>query len=291
MTRYILMVFVGACSFGILSTFVKLAYTEGYTAAEISVSQAFTGMVVLWLLSQLFTRNTSAPTEQLKERTVRQLLFTGAALGLTTFVYYLSVQYIPASVAIVLLMQFTWMGMLLEWLVFGKKPARMQALITLVILTGTVLSAGLLNAQASVLPLKGIVYALASALLYAVYILANSRTGNQLHPLKKSRVIMAGSTLGIFVANAHQLIGSPHFDMGLLKWVLSLSLFGTILPPLLFARGIPKIGAGISGIIMTAELPVAVICSHIVLHEPVDVWQWTGVVIMLIAIALQKVIV
>ncbi len=69
----------------------------------------------------------------------------------------------------------------------------------------------------------------------------------------------------------------------------SLSLFGTIIPPVLFAKGIPKIGAGISAIVMTAELPVAVICSHIVLQEPVGWLLWIGLMIMLLAIVLLHV--
>jgi drug/metabolite transporter (DMT)-like permease len=52
----------------------------------------------------------------------------------------------------------------------------------------------------------------------------------------------------------------------------------------LFAQGIPRIGAGISAIIMTAELPVAVICASIVLGEKIELLQWTGIVIMLLAI-------
>jgi drug/metabolite transporter (DMT)-like permease len=76
------MVFAGACSFGILSTFVKLAYREGYTAAEISFTQALAGMVVLWILYLLRQRR--------REKTTPGqwgwLLLTGASIGLTSFV-------------------------------------------------------------------------------------------------------------------------------------------------------------------------------------------------------------
>ena len=43
-------VFLGACSFGVLSTIVKNAYEEGYTLGQITGSQAFLGMVILWVL-------------------------------------------------------------------------------------------------------------------------------------------------------------------------------------------------------------------------------------------------
>ncbi|WP_315823699.1 EamA family transporter [Paraflavitalea speifideaquila] len=119
MTKYIWMVFAGACSFGILSTFVKLAYREGYTPAEIAGTQAFTGMFVLWLWAWFNRKQQKEPgTCQPLRNAWWPVLGTGAAIGLTTFVYYVSVKYIPASIAIILLMQFTWMGVLLDYIFF-----------------------------------------------------------------------------------------------------------------------------------------------------------------------------
>ncbi|MBS0032144.1 EamA family transporter [Chitinophaga sp. 22321] len=282
MTRYILMVFAGACSFGILSTFVKLAYREGYNAAEISVTQAFTGMLVLWILLWIYRQNKRSMTR----KQWGWLLLTGASIGLTSFVYYVSVAYIPASVAIVILMQFTWIGLLLDWFFFRKRPSLLQLITTALILTGTWLGSGLATGGGQQLSLQGLLYAGASAFLYAIYVIANSRVGKQLHPLQKSAVIMMGSTIGIFLVNAQQLLVSTHFNTGLIRWALFLALFGTIIPPLLFAKGIPKVGAGVSGVMMTAELPVAIICSHIILKEPVNGWQWVGVVLMLLSMLL-----
>lgn len=282
MTRYIFMVFAGACSFGILSTFVKLAYREGYSAAGISFSQAFAGFLVLFVLQLVFGREKGF-------KGALPVFLTGAAIGLTTFFYYVSVVYIPASLAIVLLMQCTWMGILLDWVLFKKRPAGVQGFVTLLILAGTVLASGAFTNALTDISLKGVLYALASAFCYAGFIVANSRTGQQMETLKKSTFIMMGSVLSIFIVNAHQLTVVEHFDWGILKWALFLSLFGTIIPPVLFAKGIPKIGAGISAVVMTAELPVAVICSHIVLQEPVGWVQWIGVMIMLLAIVLLHV--
>lgn len=276
------MVFAGACSFGILSTFVKLAYREGYTPAEISATQAFTGMIVLWILWRLYRKSKTSMTA----REWSGLLLTGASIGFTSFVYYVSVAYIPASVAIVILMQFTWIGLLLEWLLFRKRPSRLQLITTALILIGTWLGSGLATGGSLSLSVKGLLYAGASAFLYAVYIIANSRVGKQLEPLQKSAVIMTGSSIGVLLVNATPLLASTHFDAGLLKWALFLALFGTIIPPLLFAKGIPKIGAGISAVIMTAELPVAIVCSHLILHEPVNGWQWAGVALMLLSMVL-----
>ncbi len=281
------MVFAGACCYGVLSTIVKLAYREGYHAAEISFTQALLGMAVLWLLVLL--------REKIRLRINWPLLWTGAAIGLTSFVYYLSVRYIPASLAIVLLMQFVWMGILLDWLLFKQRPGWLQTVSTLLILAGSVLAGGILKEtpaaanQVFAAPLAGILLALGSAFLYAVYIVANSRYGNGLHPLRKSAVIMTGSTLGIGLVNLQSLATQPFTDNGLWKWTALLALFGTIIPPVLFAKGIPRIGAGVSAIVMTAELPVAVVAAGILLGEQLDLLQWCGVALILLAIVWLKI--
>lgn len=290
MTKYLLMVFAGACSFGILSTFVKLANREGYNAAEISASQAFIGMLVLWLWVFIRTKKQQAPlTLGIIKTSWCQVLLTGAAIGLTTFLYYVSVRYIPASIAIILLMQFTWMGILLDRLLFNKKADAIQMITIAIILTGTVMASGMNHIQIDASFIKGALYALASAFFYALYVVANSRYGNALPAPQKSALIMTGSTLGILIVNVQQLSVSHHFDAGLIKWAVFLAVFGTIIPPVLFAKGIPKIGAGISAIIMTAELPVAICCAHLILGEKISAVQWAGIIIMLFAIVWMNV--
>jgi drug/metabolite transporter (DMT)-like permease len=285
MIKHIIMVFAGACSFGMLSTMVKLAYHEGYSAADISFFQAFTGMLVLWIWVWI-TRRLPKNTIRAKQTKIARwpVLLTGAAIGLTTWLYYCSVQYIPASVAIILLMQFTWMGVLIEWWLFRKKAAAIQIITILVILIGTIMASGADHIHMDATFLYGTLYALASALLYALYVVANSRYGNQLPYIEKSATIMTGSAMGILLINGYHFTHNFYFNPGLLKWTAFLALFGTIIPPLLFAKGIPRIGAGISAIIMTAELPVAILCAHLVLHETINGIQWAGIAIMLLAI-------
>jgi drug/metabolite transporter (DMT)-like permease len=249
------------------------------------VTQAFTGMLVLWLCVWLKRKQQKTQTAiQISSSDSWPLLITGAAIGLTTFVYYVSVKYIPASVAIILLMQFTWMGVLLERIIFKKKADAIQLITIAVILAGTIMASGMTHIHLDEPFIKGILYALASAFLYAIYVVANSRIGITVPALEKSAIIMTGSTIGIALVNIHQLAVGHHFDVGLIKWALFLALFGTIIPPVLFAKGIPRIGAGISAIIMTAELPVAILSASIVLGEKIEPLQWTGIVIMLLAI-------
>ena len=47
MLKGILLVLFGACSFGVLSTFVKLAYGEGYSLGDVTGTQAMFDAIML----------------------------------------------------------------------------------------------------------------------------------------------------------------------------------------------------------------------------------------------------
>ena len=285
MTRYIIMVFTGACCFGILSTFVKVAYREGYSTGDISGSQACFGMMVLWSL-HLLQQKTKAAAIQQPQTASWKVMLAGTSIGLCTHLYYLSVQWIPASVAIIFLMQFTWIGLLLEWLIYGKRPSLLQGTAACLIMAGTIMASGLSARHNIALPLKGVLLAMASATVYGVYVVASGRIGNDLPALKKSALIMTGSTAAIFLVATPGFLFMPQILGGLAKWTIFLGLFGTIIPPLLFSAGIPKTGVILSALLMTVELPVAVITARLVLHEHISLLQWNGVLLMLFAMAL-----
>lgn len=285
MSKYILMVFTGACSYGILSTLVKLSYKEGFNAAQVSFVQAVLGALVLWSLVITQKKRSSGNKQQpaISLKTWLLLLCTGAAIGLTTFLYYLSVKYIPASIAIILLMQFTWMTVLLDWLLLKNTPGIRLFIATTCVLMGTFMATGGIELVKN-LSFKGICLAFASALFYAIYIVANSKAGKEITPVTKSAIMTTGAAAGIFIVNCHNLkAGIPH-SISFFKWTCLLALFGTIIPPLLFAAGIPKIGASVSSVLMVAEMPVALVCAAILLQEPIHGIQWSGIFVMLCAI-------
>ncbi|OQP54395.1 EamA family transporter [Niastella populi] len=285
MSKYILMVFTGACSYGILSTLAKLSYKEGFNAAQVSFVQALMGALVLWAMVIIHEKRSCGHEQPspLSGKSILLLLLTGATIGLTTFLYYLSVQYIPASVAIIALMQFTWMTVLLDWYLLKNAPGAMLLIAIVCILGATVMASGGPGSIKS-LSLTGISVALASALFYAFYIVANSKAGKEIPTIKRSAIMVTGAAIAIFLVNCCQLSHGIPLSFSFFKWTGLLALFGTIIPPLLFAKGIPNVGASISSVLMVAEMPVAIICASLLLNEPIHGIQWVGMAIMLGAI-------
>lgn len=281
--KYSLMVLLGGIMYGTMSSFVKLSYASGYHAAEIAFSMSFISAVLLG--TTLLFSGGKINRVRLSGKSILSLLLVGSGIGLTNFLYYQSVSYISASLAIVMLMQFTWFSLLLEWVLFRQRPGRLELVTVFFILAGTVMAGNLLQAGALSFSWRGMAFALASSFTYAVYIVANSRVGTAVRWQSKSTLIMTGSALIIFMVNARTIVAAPHFDGSFFLWAVGLALVGTTIPTALFAVGIPRTGAGTSAILMTVEFPVAVLCAYIVLHEAISPVQIAGIIVMLTSIS------
>lgn len=289
MVKSSLIVLLGACSFGILSSFVKLAYERGYTLGEITGVQVFFGMVSLWAI-YLVGKTTGIVKErtEAKKTPVWKLLVSGFSTGMVSIVYYKSVELVPASIAIILLMQFVWIGALIEFLIFKIKPSKVQLYSMFVVLGGTLLAAGLFNDQREPLSLAGILFGLLAALFYSVFLIVNSRVGNDYPPVQKSAFMLTGACILVFTIFPPAFLFNGVLTDNLWLWGLLLAGFGTVLPPLCFSIGIPKIGVAVSSIISSAELPVAVAMSYFLLAEKVSGLQWIGIAIILLAIVVSN---
>ncbi|MGO4878839.1 DMT family transporter [Pedobacter psychrotolerans] len=289
MLKGIFLVFLGACSFGILSTFVKLAYHEGYTLGDVTGAQAFFGAVILWVLFFIQSKTSTYRAKEIKIITPWwKMIMAGTCTGLVSIFYYQCVKLVPNSVAIILLMQFIWMSILLEFLIFKKKPSGLQLGAVLLVLGGTVLASGMLETSISALNLKGIGFGLLAALCYAGFLMLSGRIGNEYPTLKKSALMITGACILIFIIFPPAFLFNGALAGSLLKWGLIISVFGTVIPPLFYAEGVPKIGTALSSILSAAELPVAVMMAGFVLQEQVSFLRWVGVAIILSAMILPN---
>ncbi len=284
MLKGIILVFLGACSFGILSTFVKLAYHDGYTLGDVTGAQAFFGAAILWIVFYFQTRTKGFKARPAVAKTAWwKMVLAGTCTGLVSVFYYQCVKLIPNSIAIILLMQFIWIGILLEFLIFKKKPSSLQLMAILLVLAGTVLASGMVETSLGTLDIRGLGFGFLAAICYALFLLLNGRLGNEYPPLQKSALMITGACTLIFIIFPPVFLVNGALSGSLLKWGLIIAVFGTVIPPLFFAKGIPKAGLALSSIVSAAELPVAVLMSAMVLHESVSALRWLGVAVILSA--------
>lgn len=283
-------VVLGAASFGILSTFVKKAYEQGFTLGEVTGIQSLFGLLILWLLIGILLLTNKNYFARYSATSPRwQIIISGLSTGAVSILYYKSVQLVPASLAIILLMQYIWIGQLIEFIFFGTRISRRQTIGTAAILLSTVLATGLLEDDFQAVDIAGIGYGLLAATAYALFIIVSGRVGNDHPPLQKSALLIVGAFLLIFIVLQPFSLFTPPVFSALWRYGLLLAVFGTVLPPLLFSYGIPKTGVSLGNILSYIELPVAVCMSYIVLKEQVSVAQFIGVAGILVIVILLNI--
>ncbi|MNK72381.1 EamA-like transporter family protein [compost metagenome] len=284
----VFLVALGATTYGMLATFVKMAYSEGYTTAEVTTSQFIYGILGI-LLINLFQRikNKNKPAVKASRKNIFNLMLAGTSLGMTSLFYYLAVKYIPVSIGIVLLMQTVWMGVLLEMVLEKKLPSKQKVIAVFIVLFGTVLATNIINNDIE-LDWRGLVWGMLAAASFTTTMFTANSVATEISSAQRSLYMLLGGAIIVFsFAFATQVTA---FNLEIfLKWGIVLSLFGTIIPPLLMTAGFPLTGIGLGSIVSALELPVSVMMAYVLLSEKVIFSQWVGIVLIILAIIIMNV--
>ncbi|MCR3758619.1 EamA family transporter [Clostridium felsineum] len=282
--HYALLVFLGGCCYGILSTFVKLAYSVGFSPSEVTGSQYFLGTILIWS-AVLFTKK-----KKLNLKQILKIMMCGIPFGLTGIFYYHSLKTLNASLAIIFLFQFVWIGALFDWIFNKKKPGKQKLVSIIILLIGSFLAANIFVQKNYTFSLEGTIFGILAALSYTTFIFFSSSVEKDTPPVLKSALLSTSALVVIFLLFPPSFLFHFHILRGLIPYGLILGIFGVVFPPILFSIGMPKVEPSLGTILPASELPVATIMSSIVLSEYVNPSQWFGVILILIGIIVGNVV-
>ncbi|MFJ5621652.1 EamA family transporter [Peribacillus loiseleuriae] len=278
---YPLLVVIAASSYGVVSTIIKLAMRSGFSVSEAVTSQFFFGFCIAVCIFIVTSRT------KLSFNGIKILIFAGVFTGLTNILYGRSLNYLPASLAVVLLFQFTWIGMLISCITKRQFPSRIEMISLLILVIGTIPAAGLIDVDVSHIPFQGWLWGLAAALCYSLFLFVNGKATANMNTSNRLVLVSFFALMMSVVFQSPEVIwNGTLFSGGLWMYGLALGLFGMIIPVYLFTIAIPKVGLGMSSILGAIELPIAVMVSVILLSEHVTTLQIVGIVTILLGMSL-----
>jgi drug/metabolite transporter (DMT)-like permease len=295
MLKGVFLVGLGATSYGMLATFVKLAYADTssqglhYTPAEVITAQFSIGIFIILGINAFQKFKIEGGVKKASSLDIKKLMLLGTSTGLTSIFYYLAVKYIPVSIGIVLLMQTVWMGVVLEMFLEKKLPSRIKIVAVSIVLLGTALATNLFNDTIE-LDWKGIVLGLLAAASFTTTMYAANKIATSISSAQRSLYMLLGG--GIIVLLFALLTQHTPFNYDIFyKWGILIALFGTVIPPILLNAGFPLTGIGLGSIVSALELPVSVLMAFIILNETVNFWQWIGILLIIIAVIIMNIMV
>ncbi|WP_189597460.1 DMT family transporter [Paenibacillus elgii] len=282
--RSVALVLTGAVCYGILAAFIKIGYSHGLDPRTISGAQFVVGTILLWGVAIWKRRQIRKPSLA----AMFKLMALGTLMGVTGSLYTACMQIVPVSVAVVLLFQFVWIGVLYEWLFQRVIPDRRSLLSVSVSMIGAICAAGVLDGQLAQLSPLGIVLGIGSAFSHAGTLYASGKVATEVNPWLRGPLMATGALLLVL------LLFPPVFVVTEVTWngfwplALAIGLLGMFVPTLCFMFGAPRISTGLATLLGSVQLPVSVLLAWLAFAEPISVLQSIGVGFILAGIAVAQ---
>ena len=285
--RGVALCLASAVGFGALAIFAKEAYAGGANIPTLLAVRFMLAAAVLWaLLARRTPRRLVASTPS--GRRIDTSMVPGLALGVLYAVeataWFVALSRIDAALAELLL--YAYPALVVAGAALAGRErltrGRVQALALSTIGIALVLAAGELSTVDAV----GVLAAVASACLYAGYVLVSDRVVAGRDPLLVSAQVVTGAAL-CFLGYG---LATDSIDLALSAraWVatLSIAILSTVVPILAFLKGMQLVGVGTATILSTAEPVVTVGLAMVILGERLAPVQLAGGVLVLAALAL-----
>jgi drug/metabolite transporter (DMT)-like permease len=284
-----LAILVAATSYGLVNSVIKTMYAHGLNIVHVTLSQSIAGtLLVLLMLSAL-----RIPIVRVTRLQLVQIVGLGI-IGQTvsTIAMNLALERLSAAISIILLFQFVWITVVIEWFVTRRAPRPAQQIAVAIVLIGTVLAVGVSPHEWRHLSATGIAWGLLSGVGYAVFLSFSGRVAPAVHPFQKAGMMMLGSmpvTLATLVLSmptpvAHALADSPHWAI----WALPIAILSVFIPVAGFNWGLARVDASYGAVLGAFELPVSIFGSVVFLGERVSYIQYIGIALILIGIYISE---
>jgi drug/metabolite transporter (DMT)-like permease len=278
-TAGVLFVAAAGVLYGTLVILAKLAYATGIQPLPLLVLRYGIAAAVMWAALGL----TRPDLLKLAPRERALGIGLGLLYACQSFAYFWGFRTtdptttVNASTTGLLFNTFPlWIAVLA--FVFLRERLTRQVLLALALgVAGTALTSGLLDGSgfgALRWDREGLI--LAAAFGYAVYVVAARKTTAKLKSEPVAAHVFLGSAAGFVAAAAvggALPLGVPLESVG---YAAALAVVATLLPILLFLKGLRVVGAGRAGVIGTLEPVVTVLLAFAFLGDRLGVFQWVG---------------
>lgn len=274
----ILLVAVSAASFGALAVFARIAYDGGADVTTLLALRFALASAVLLVLVRL--RGLALP----RGRTLLAL----AALGGVGYVgqsltYFSALTFAPAGLVALLLYLYPGFVTLLAVATGRDRWTRGRVLALALATVGTALTVGADGGGGGDDVAVGVALAVASAVIYAGYIVLSEGPTGRAGALPSSAVITAAAAV---VLGVTAVAADPEPPTSAAGWsaVVAVALVSTVLAITTFFAGLARLGPSTAATLSTLEPVVTVALAALVLSESFAPLQALGGAVILVAV-------
>lgn len=279
----IFLALAGCILFSIKPILIKIAYQYGGDATSIMTLRAFSSLP-LYLVTFIFLCRSADNRSKVRQYGVKAALVGVMGYYLASFLDISSLAFISAQLERLLIFLFPTFVVLISWLIYGQKPSRnivYSALLGYVGISLIVIHDFNSAGNAVVL---GSLLAIASALVFAFYLVWSKPLITQLGSSLFTSIGMGCAGIAILV---HLLVSGSEVS----KWTpelivtgIILGIFCTVLPSYLIAAAMARLTP--TTLSLTSNIGPAVTAglAIVVLDELFTVWHAIGLILVIISV-------
>lgn len=282
-----LFVLLAGIFWGMIGLFVRRLNIWGFVSMDIVALRAIATSLLLGLFLLVYDRKKL----KIKLKDIWCFIGTGVcSIVFFNYCYFKAITLTSLSVAAILLYTAPAIVMMMSAVLFKEKITRVKVLSLLLTFVGCVLVTGVIAGGAE-LNAQGIFLGLGSGLGYALYsIFSRYALGKGYHSLTISFYTFVFAMIGVIPFADYNTIAS--ICCGDIKIVLFGLLFGlvsTVLPYILYTSGLEGMENGKASIIASIEPVTASLLGVFAYHECLSVFEVIGVILVLVAIAINNI--
>lgn len=266
----VIAILISTLGFALYPIFGKVVFAGGASLATVLFFRFAIGALAFWAL--LIWRE--GFTHLTKRNLFALWLLGGIGYAGQAGLYLSAVKLIPTSMAALLLYVYPILVTLLALASKQEKRSMIKIIGLFFSTLGLILVLGLTMEG---LNLLGILLALGSAAVYAVYILVSNHVLNSVSPLLSSAVISTAASLTYGLSG---LIQGFTWNISASTWlgILGIAVFSTIIAIITFFWGLQKVGPTTASIVSTLEPVMTVGLAYVFLGEHLTFVQMIGAV-------------
>ncbi|MGA0080379.1 MAG: DMT family transporter [Ilumatobacteraceae bacterium] len=258
-----LLVMASSLGFAVVPTITKTAYDEGANALGVMTPRFVLAAILITAIRLMFGKKEGWP----ELKAIIAMLLIGA-IGVTSvsLLYFLAIDQIDSSLAIVLWYAYPVVVLLLAWIFEKKRPSATIVIPLILTLTGIAISAGQVKGGNT----TAIVLVVSSSLIFAFYITVLSKVTQKMGLLTAASILNIGTSIGYVTVGAFSTnTFAPVFPTNAKVWLLiaGAAVVGTTLPFLFSLAALHRIPPGMYSVITTLEPVWHIIMGVIFLGE------------------------
>lgn len=254
----------------------------------------------LGVLSLLFWRFTIAATVLVAAALVRRaagrapveaaprgrLIALGIAFGFVVLIGFLGLERLDASVQIVLVYLYP-VFVVIGAALLGRPPVRTTWLAVAFVTAGVVLTVPEVFTGGVGISAIGVALSLAQAVLFAAYVLVNSRVTPSVDGLTTAAYTMVGATIGIVPLALADGVVVPHGRTLVLE-VLLFALVPTVIATVCFFGALRRLDASVVAMILPLEVVLAILWAVLFLGEEVGLIEAIGAAVVVVGVVIAQ---